>query len=214
MRNRFNSLINIVDKVSKFVPIDLSIRNNEIINRPNNPKEWSELIQNHLDRRGGDIAYGGYLEHRNLYDRSIHFGNNNSDEKRNIHLGIDFWTNQPAEIFAPFDGTIHSFKNNKNFGDYGPTIILEHYNHLGKFYTLYGHLSAASLADKIVGQELKSGERIASLGPPEENGNYAPHLHFQIILDIADYEGDYPGVCAAKELDFYRVNCPDPQKFI
>ena len=42
------------------------------------------------------------------------------------------------------------------------------------------------------------------------NGDYAPHLHFQIIKNIADYEGDYPGVSSKNDLDFYSANCPDP----
>jgi len=35
-------------------------------------------------------------------------------------------------------------------------------------------------------------------------------LHFQIIKDIKDYKGDYPGVCAAKDLKYYKNNCPNP----
>ena len=43
-----------------------------------------------------------------------------------------------------------------------------------------------------------------------ENGNWPPHLHFQLILGIESYHGDYPGVCNDGDLDFYKNNCPNP----
>jgi len=78
------------------------------------------------------------------------------------------------------------------------------------FYTLYGHLSLSSIETLQVGQEVGKGEKIASLGDASVNGDYPPHLHFQIILDIQGFKGDYPGVCCKKDLDFYLKNCPNP----
>jgi murein DD-endopeptidase MepM/ murein hydrolase activator NlpD len=106
---------------------------------------------------------------------------------------------------------VHSFKNNTNFGDYGPTIILKHTIEDVDFYTLYGHLSLESLQDLCVGQTFKKGAQIATLGDASVNGDYAPHLHFQIIDDIQDFVGDYPGVCSKKDLEFYKTNCLDPE---
>lgn len=42
----------------------------------------------------------------------------------------------------------------------------------------------------------KKGKKLAALGNSFENGDYAPHLHFQIIKNIENYTGDYPGVAA------------------
>jgi murein DD-endopeptidase MepM/ murein hydrolase activator NlpD len=78
------------------------------------------------------------------------------------------------------------------------------------FHTLYGHLSRESLERKSIGQKVKKGETIAWLGAPEVNGDYAPHLHFQIIKDMQGMKGDYPGVCSKNKLAFYMDNCPDP----
>jgi hypothetical protein len=50
-------------------------------------------------------------------------------------------------------------------------------------------------------------------GLPTENGGWPPHLHFQLIRDIQHYHGDYPGVCAKRDVDFYACNCPDPASF-
>jgi len=49
------------------------------------------------------------------------------------------------------------------------------------------------------------------LGNESENGNWPPHLHFQIINDIEGKFGDYPGVCSFKEIDKYSANCINPK---
>jgi hypothetical protein len=42
-----------------------------------------------------------------------------------------------------------------------------------------------------------------------ENGNWPPHLHFQLIIDMQGMKGDYPGVCKFSERERYLANCPD-----
>jgi murein DD-endopeptidase MepM/ murein hydrolase activator NlpD len=157
------------------------------------------------------VAYGGYLEQRNIYKRSTYFNQQvNPNDERNIHLGIDIWAPAGTKVLAAWDGELHSFQNNTNHGDYGPTIILKHVIDGFTFYTLYGHLSLNSISTLCVGNQIAQGEVIAFLGDSVVNGDYAPHLHFQIILDIQDYFGDYPGVCSVNQLEFYKSNCPDP----
>ena len=74
-------------------------------------------------------------------------------------------------------------KNNALKFDYGPTIVLEHkINKDIKFYTLYGHLSKECLNSLKVGQRLKKGQIFADIGNYPINGNWSPHLHFQIIF--------------------------------
>jgi hypothetical protein len=50
---------------------------------------------------------------------------------------------------------------------------------------------------------------VGHFGQPKENGNWPPHLHFQVIKDIRIKDGDYPGVCATSEKKKYLTNCPD-----
>lgn len=193
-----------------YVALDLSVTNVNLNNQKlKTSKDYEHYIQEYLDNHQAKIAFGGYQEHRNLYQRSTVFKNQN-DEERNIHIGLDLWINEEADIFAALDGKIHSFKNNESLGDYGPTIILEHHIENYVFHTLYGHLSLESLKDKKVGDIVKQGQQIANLGLPPINGDYAPHLHFQIIIDMENKVGDYPGVCSRNKLDFYTKNCPDP----
>jgi murein DD-endopeptidase MepM/ murein hydrolase activator NlpD len=195
---------------SDYIALNLSVTNENLVNQKlATAKDYEKYIQQYLDQHQAKIAFGGYIEHRNLYQRSTVFKNDNTDE-RNIHIGLDLWINKSAPIYAALDGTIHSFQNNDALGDYGPTIILEHEIDGFTFHTLYGHLSLDSLNDKKTGNFVKKGEQIATLGLPPINGDYAPHLHFQIIIDMENKTGDYPGVCSSKTLAFYLQNCPDP----
>jgi len=131
-------------------------------------------------------------------------------EYRSIHLGIDFWCTAGTKVLTPIKGIVHSFKNNADSGNYGPTIILKHMVKDVTFYSLYGHLSLESLEDLYIGKQFDKGILLATLGDTPINVNYAPHLHFQLIADIGNFEGDYPGVCSDSDLSFYQNNCPDP----
>ena len=195
---------------SDYIEIDLS-ETNDFLKTKNleTSADYELFIQNYLDINKAKIAYGGYKEVRNLYKRSVVFNNSDSDE-RNIHIGLDLWINETAPVYAALDGKIHSFQYNDSLGDYGPTLILEHNINGINFHTLYGHLSLDSLKDKAIGDEMKKGIQIATLGLPPINGDYAPHLHFQIIVNMENKKGDYPGVCNQKDLDFYSKNCPNP----
>ncbi|SNR90619.1 peptidoglycan DD-metalloendopeptidase family protein [Flavobacterium sp. ov086] len=195
---------------SKYIPLDLSVTNQELVEfKPENAVEFENFISNYLKKNNAEVAYGGYIEGRTLYQRSTIFKNDSIPE-RNIHIGLDLWTKANTAVLAPLDGKVHSFKNNIGLGDYGPTIILEHEVENEKFYTLYGHLSLESIENLTVGTLFKKGERIATLGNSDVNGDYAPHVHFQIIQNIEEYWGDYPGVCNTNDLNFYIENCPDP----
>lgn len=194
-----------------YIPIDLSINNKQLQAIDLSSSEALGIyINTHITSLQAKVAYGGYLETRNIYNRSDYFNASNSETERNIHLGVDLWIAAETPVFTPLDAKVHSFKNNINFGDYGPTIILEHNLEGIRFYTLYGHLSLESLEKIKIGQKFKQGDQIATLGNVSVNGDYPPHLHFQIIKDIQQYVGDYPGVCSKQDLAFYKSNCLDP----
>ncbi|MGV8914701.1 MAG: peptidoglycan DD-metalloendopeptidase family protein [Kaistella sp.] len=175
-----------------------------------NADKFEEYVEKYLSESKAKVAFGGYLEKRNLYKRSETFNDKNTEE-RNIHIGLDLWIKAGTSVLTALDGKIHSFQNNIGLGDYGPTIIVEHSIEGFIFYTLYGHLSLESLKDKSKGQTVKKGEKFAELGKSSVNGDYAPHLHFQIIANMEGNEGDYPGVCSVSDVEHYRKNCPDPE---
>jgi murein DD-endopeptidase MepM/ murein hydrolase activator NlpD len=195
---------------SEYIALDLSVSNLDL-DQLNISKatDFEFFIERYLLINKGTVAYGGYNEVRNLYKRSTVFKDNTTDE-RNIHIGLDLWIKAGTSVLAALDGTVHSFQNNDNLGDYGPTILLEHQLEGQVFYTLYGHLSLESIASLKVGDFYSKGQQLATLGDASINGDYAPHLHFQIIKNMQDNFGDYPGVCNVKKLPFYLENCPNP----
>ncbi|TDE53398.1 peptidoglycan DD-metalloendopeptidase family protein [Flavobacterium sp. GT3P67] len=195
---------------NEYIPLDLSITN-EAFRKHNidNASDFEKYIESYLDENNVKVAFGGYNEVRDLYKRSEIF-NDSKTEERNIHIGLDLWIKAETSVLAALDGFIHSFNYNTGLGDYGPTIILEHKIENQRFYTLYGHLSLESIGAIEIGGIVKKGQQIATLGNASVNGDYSPHLHFQIIKNIGDNFGDYPGVCTKSDLDYYLENCPDP----
>lgn len=197
--------------LDQYYPLDLSIHNEALQNvNVSDSSVFEVYINSLLAISHKKVAYGGYNEIRNIYRRSTYFNQDNMETERNIHLGIDLWLVAGSPIFAPLDGIVHSFAYNKNFGDYGPTIILKHQVDNVIFYTLYGHLSLSSIDHLKMGAVFEQGNLLATLGDASVNGDYPPHLHFQIIWDLGDWIGDYPGVCSKADLPFYLANCPDP----
>lgn len=174
---------------------------------------FTEYVFDQLKGSNKKYGIGGYLEKRAIYRRSEVFATADSDF-RNIHLGVDIWTEAGAPIFVPLDGKVHSFQDNAGFGNYGPTIILEHELEGKKLFSLYGHLFQNDLANLEIGKEFKAGELLCHVGPFPENGDWPPHLHFQLMWDLGGNWGDYPGVAAENDLGFYTENCPDPNLII
>lgn len=206
-QNEFHPVMDYRDE--KIIKFDLSIHNKELVDVDlSSAKKLEKYLVQKLESANASIGVGGYQEDRILYRKSKHFGE--GDNARTIHLGIDIWKDANSPVYAPLEGEIHSFYNNDNFGDYGPTIILKHQLENTTFYTLYGHLSLNSLQMLEVGNKIKKGESFCELGNDNENGNWPPHLHFQIIKDMFGKKGDFPGVTNRSEKDKYFNNCPNP----
>ena len=211
LKKQSTGTIQILDSkisLSAYCKIDLSATNVALkafdITEPESCQMYIDTI---LESNKAEVAFGGYLEKRALYAKSERF---QDIGKRDIHLGMDFWCKAGTKVIVPLEGTVHSFNNNADTGNYGPTILLEHQVEDTIFYTLYGHLSLESIYEMEVGTYFNRGEVLGTLGTPDINVNYAPHLHFQIILDVEGYYGDYPGVASLNNLDFYKKNCPNP----
>jgi peptidoglycan LD-endopeptidase LytH len=169
---------------------------------------FSSYINNVIHTTGARYGIGGYNEHRSVYARSKHF--DDKGEPRRLHLGVDIWGPAGTAIYAFMGGMVHSMAFNDNYGDYGATMILLHQLDGIPFYTLYGHISLADIKRFSDGQYVIRGQEIAHFGEPAENGQWPPHLHLQIIIELGVKRGDYPGVCKFSEREIYLKNCPDP----
>jgi 4-aminobutyrate aminotransferase-like enzyme/Ser/Thr protein kinase RdoA (MazF antagonist) len=155
---------------------------------------------------------GRYDEVRPIYTTELfRVAGNDGPEWRTVHTAIDVFLPAGAGVYAPLAGTVHSLRDNRTPGDYGPTIILEHRTDDGPtFWTLYGHLSRESLARLGPGASLGAGDIVGYLGDEGVNGGWPPHLHFQIIADLLGRSGDFPGVSTPGERETWLSISPDP----
>lgn len=164
----------------------------------------------------GTVGIGRYDEARLLYTESIFRSQAvRNGELRTVHIGLDLFVPAGTAVHAPMDGAIHAFAENRGALDYGPVIVLRHETTDGTpFFTLYGHLSRESLAGKEVGRRVARGEQIATLGAPDVNGGWTPHLHLQVITDPMDLDTDFPGVAPASQHAAWLSLSPDPNLIV
>ncbi len=176
------------------------------------PGKLAQKMFSELKQAGADFGVGRYDEPRTLYTSPL-FGASAgpADERRTIHLGIDLFVEPGTPVRAPLDGVVHTVANNSAPMDYGPLVILQHETGDGeKFFTLYGHLTKDSISSLSAGQHVARGQKFARAGSSDENGRWAPHVHFQIILDILELGADFPGVACASQRAVWTSLSPDP----
>ncbi|MDF1573931.1 MAG: aminotransferase class III-fold pyridoxal phosphate-dependent enzyme [Bacteroidales bacterium] len=209
------SLISLLPSIQKeqVHPLDLSVSGTWIGDREEAGDQ--DLFQFRIDRLQKEvpekIIAGGYLEPRALYNtESYDRTGNKGKEKRSIHLGIDLWVPPSTPVHTLFDGEVVVAANNKGDRQYGGLIILKHQAGELCFYTLYGHLTVKSALKHRVGDQIKQGEQVGVIGDYPENGNWPPHLHFQLMLSRLSYVNDFPGVAYPGERELLKSICPDP----
>ena len=217
---------------------DLSMESGELGLAPeaDDARAWTGLLFQTMETMGAEIGIGRYDEIRGWYTSDI-FRPRGEDgtEWRTLHMGVDLFLEAGSPVQAPYDAVVHSVANNANPLDYGPTVILEHRvgeardrsDHGGarraqgsfrqggpaepvRFWTLYGHLADDILERLRPGQPVAAGETFARIGNYPDNGNWAPHLHFQIIVDPLGMEGDFPGVARPSQRALWKALSPDP----
>jgi 4-aminobutyrate aminotransferase-like enzyme/Ser/Thr protein kinase RdoA (MazF antagonist) len=172
----------------------------------------TERLFGRMRESGAPAGIGRYDEARLIYATDAFAGaGGEHPERRTVHLAIDVFVAPGSSVYAPLAGRVHAARDNAERLDYGPTVILEHAAAGAPvFYTLYGHLSPESLDGLAPGRPVAKGERIGAVGAPPRNGDWAPHVHFQVIADLLDRDGEFPGVSRASEREVWTSICPDP----
>lgn len=156
-------------------------------------------------------SIGRYLEPRLIYAGAAYFtSDHQASPRRCVHIAVDVFLPANTPVYAPYLGKVHSASIQNDDYDYGGLVTLEHQTPDGlKFYTLYGHLAWDEVNNLTIGQEVKTGEAFAKLGDYNQNGNWPPHVHFQ--LSVEDLDGkDWPGVVNPDEVDKWQQIFPDP----
>ncbi|MFQ6021117.1 MAG: aminotransferase class III-fold pyridoxal phosphate-dependent enzyme [Acidiferrobacterales bacterium] len=172
--------------------------------------EFAQHISASIRSAGAEVGVGRYLERRTVY-KSEHFEITGSTEQRDVHLGIDLSLPAGEPIYAPLPGVVEALANNKDRYDFGPIVIVCHEIGDGTpFWTLYGHLSAASLDRLKVGQPIEQGGLLGWVGDYPHNGDWPPHLHFQVLTTLLDMGTGVHGVAALSQLDVWESISPDP----
>lgn len=137
------------------------------------------------------------------------------ENTRNVHMGIDIWAPAGEPVYSPLDGVVVYTAFHDQDGNYGATIVLRHYLDFAEknLFALYGHLSQSSLEHMRPGNAVSAGLPVGWLGEPHENGNWHPHLHYQLSW-IDPGEADMPGVVSATHREQAVEIYPDPEKVL
>lgn len=200
------------------IVLDLSVGSLDLGNNPNfeDAQKFEVLVDRLMEDADVKISIGKYNEIRPIYTSdAFTVKSDEGPQWRTLHVGLDVFMVAETPVYAPLAGKIHSFNNNAADRDYGPAIILAHkIDENLTFYTLYGHLSEDSLEGLSIGMPIKKGQQIAKIGARPINGDWPPHLHFQIILDMLDYQGDFPGVAFPHQQNLWTSLCPNPNLLI
>jgi 4-aminobutyrate aminotransferase-like enzyme len=200
-------------RTGRVLGVDLSAGSPLVASHPadNAAAPLARRIFDAMSRAGAVIGAGGYDEARLVYPPDV-FVTAGSDEPRTIHLGIDLTLPAGSPVYAALDGVVHGFEDTGRH-DYGPVIVLRHEvpgEEPLAFYTLYGHLARTSLEGLSAGRLITSGERLGTIGAPPENGDWWPHVHFQIVTDMLDVPCSVNGVAAASQRGTWLSLSPDP----
>ena len=219
-QSRFHPLLLFDPDNDRLVAMDLAESNADLdAEMVKDTEAFSRYISGVLNDAKALYGIGGYAEKRSLYGRSELFDtgvaqNSQAQEPRRLHLGMDIWGPAGTPVHAFADGVVHSLGFNDRYGDYGATLIIKHELDDLSFHTLYGHISRGDLMGKEPGSTIVRGQEIAHFGQPFENGFWPPHLHFQVVIDMGEWQGDYPGVCKWSEREAYLGNSPDPDLIV
>jgi murein DD-endopeptidase MepM/ murein hydrolase activator NlpD len=132
------------------------------------------------------------------------------ENRRNIHMGIDIWSEAGQPVFSFYDGVICYKADNQQSGNYGPTLVLRYMLDERSLFVLYGHLSRAALRKNMTGDRVRKAQQIAVIGSKEENGGWPPHLHFQLSRHDPG-KADMPGVVSEENRKMALKSYPDPR---
>lgn len=184
-----------------------------------NPLLDPAVCQTFLDdlhaRLGVEWSYGGYLENR----RHLWQGSYLERSGNFLHLGIDFNVPRGTPVAAPRAAAAFLVDHDHDReGGWGQRVFLKLEGAPpDDLVLIFAHLQRAEVTP---GTRLLRGEVFAEVGGPPDNGNWAPHLHVQVIpsdflVDVfTERFAELDGYGPPTQVENLRVSFPDPLPLI
>ncbi len=194
--------------------LDLSVTGEHACDDPVRP-DLTQIADAVAQLAGDGAVLGRYAEPRLIYGALFFLsGSHGASDRRTVHLGLDVFLPAGTPVHSPLPATVHSAEICDAEYDYGGLVTLRHSDPDGRaFYTLYGHLSHASVSALKEGQAVTAGQAFALLGEPKENGGWPPHVHLQ--LGLTDLPGSrWPGVFDPDDAADWQGVFPDPSALL
>jgi len=189
------------------IRFDLSRHNPAL--RPFSLGRLKSYIIDAFDTTTFQWGYGGLGEGRDVDIPKAML--NDSHMEEGVHLGIDLWLPSHTPIFAPMAGTITLVHSDSQSG---VTIITEHRIADTMFHILLRRISRKSIDAYNEGMKVRYGDQIGTVGGEDENPVLPPHIHLQIIADLQNKKGDFPGVAKLSDKEKYLALCPNPEPLL
>ena len=197
----------------KVVSIDLGMESTLVghLSEFENLKLFQFKLAQIQDQYPSRIVAGGYSETRPFYN-SDDFKqlSNHGFDYRTIHLGTDFWIPVNTPVHSLLEGEVVISTVQTAAKSYGGLLVLKHQMGAFQFYSVYGHLSKRSVDNLSCGTIVKKGDCLGFIGDSYENGQWTPHLHFQLTLDLFNFSDDFPGVAVPSQIGVWNSISPNP----
>jgi 4-aminobutyrate aminotransferase-like enzyme/Ser/Thr protein kinase RdoA (MazF antagonist) len=160
------------------------------------------------------LGLGPWGEDRPVYTAEAFHSNLLDGARRSLHLGLDLFAPAGTNIRAPVAGKVADIYVSTIPQDYGHAVLLEHRPEPGiTFYSLWGHLSAATAAALKIGDAVPFGAVFAQMGKPNENGGWQPHVHVQLLTYRPAKAADVIGAGEPGYRAVWSELFPDPATF-
>lgn len=171
---------------------------------------FDRFCEERMAAEGADFGIGTYGEDRTIYKGEA-YETTAAHVRRTVHVGIDIFAPPGEPVYAPLAGKVAFIHDDAVAYGFGPTVLLQHETDAGDvFWTLYGHLSRARVSRLRIGQHVSAGEAFSEFGPRPENGEWPPHLHFQVMTDHLGLEARMHGVGTLHDWQIWQQVAPDP----
>jgi 4-aminobutyrate aminotransferase-like enzyme/Ser/Thr protein kinase RdoA (MazF antagonist) len=177
------------------------------------PDEAERLWRGIAEQGAIELGIGPWGEDRPVYSSDAFQSVFAPGQRRSLHLGLDLFAPAGTDIRTPLDATVVDLYETDIPLDYGHAVMLRHAVDGVVFFSLWGHLSEATVRARRIGEALKAGDVIGQMGGTTENGNWQPHVHIQLTTYQPDRAADVIGAGEPGYRAVWEELFPNPMHF-